>query len=95
MMAWGEPLRKFTPFDPDDHPGFQELVMTTFAAADMIRHVRCENEGALKAAVSSILRAKGVSKDVFNILNELGVSSSYQTVRRGNLDPTSGSKLFD
>jgi hypothetical protein len=86
MMAYGQPLRTFTPFDPHA-PGFQKLVMTTFAAADIIRHVRSptKNQGVVKAGVSSLLRAFGVSKDVYSILNELGVSSSYQTVRRDNL----------
>jgi hypothetical protein len=87
MMAYGEPLRTYTPFEPKAD-AFQKLVMTTFAATDMIRHVRSEtkNQGVLKATVSSLLRAFGVPKDVYSILNELGVCSSYQTVRRGNLN---------
>jgi hypothetical protein len=88
MMAYGEHLGKHTPFEPKAQGlGFQKLVMTTFAATDMIRHVRAptNNQGVLKAGVSSLLRAFSVSKDVYSILNELGVSASYQTVRRGNL----------
>jgi hypothetical protein len=44
MMAYGEPLRKYTSFDPHA-PRFQKLVITTFAVTDMLRNVRTEKQG--------------------------------------------------
>jgi hypothetical protein len=59
MMAYGQPLRSITPFDPHA-PGFQKLVMTTFAAADMIRHVRSpttnHREGSSVKFIESVWR---------------------------------------
>jgi tryptophan 2,3-dioxygenase len=56
---------------------------TSFAAADLIRHLRDEGfSGIVKTVTTALGKAFGMPKDISNYLCEIGVSNSYQTIRR-------------
>lgn len=52
---------------------------TSFAAADLIRHLRDEGSGGvIKSITSALAKAFGIPKDVSNLLCEIGVSRGCQ-----------------
>jgi hypothetical protein len=52
-------------------------VATTHAAADMIRHLCPTHSGIVKAVIGRVMKAHGLKKGVYMILDELGVCHSY------------------
>jgi hypothetical protein len=54
---------------------------TTHTAADMIRHLCSTHSGIVEAVIGWVMKAHGVKKGVFMILNELGSYNAYQTAR--------------
>ena len=89
MLAYGKPLRDHNNLhlsdDNDANPRRNTLICTTFACTDMIRDVRMTSPGFVKQVVTSQLRAYSVSKSVLSILNEMGITLSYETGRRQTL----------
>jgi hypothetical protein len=82
MLGYGERLAAYTPCDPEAS-NWKRVLTTSFAAADLIRHLRTEScRGIVKTTTTALGKAFGIPQDVVAYLNEIGVCSSHQTVRR-------------
>jgi hypothetical protein len=74
-------LESFAQVDESEATNWERRVATTHAAADIIRHTHSTHSGIVKAIIRQLMKAHSIQKGVVGILNELGVSDSYRTVR--------------
>jgi hypothetical protein len=82
ILGYGERLAKHTPCDPEAE-NWKRVLTTSFAAADLIRHLRDEgSSGVVKTVTTALGKAFGIPKDLLTYLCEIGVCSAYQTIRR-------------
>jgi hypothetical protein len=82
ILGYGERLAHYTPCDPEAE-NWKRVLTTSFAAADLIRHLRQEgSSGVVKTVTTALAKAFSIPKDFLIHLNEIGVSKSYQTIRR-------------
>jgi hypothetical protein len=82
ILGYGERLADYTPCDTEAE-NWKRVLTTSFAAADLIRHLRQEgSSGVVKTVTTALAKAFSIPKDFLLYLNEIGVSKSYQTIRR-------------